>query len=146
VETAIIDSLTAYASAAGMHRLFSLRHDFPDAFYQLQHSAGSTQETHVKLGREHFPYFLSTRTLTITGATLFLQPQGADPADTTGLAISLNGNPAATWSTPPKTNLRSVEIPASGPAITDWAVKVTAGHLDPATVSDVLLLFKYGVS
>ena len=40
VETAIIDSLTAYASTAGMHRLFSLRHDFPDAFYQLLNPAG----------------------------------------------------------------------------------------------------------
>jgi hypothetical protein len=146
VETAIADSLTTFASKAGMHRLFSLRHDFPDAFYQLQHPAGSTQETHVKLGREHFPYFLSTRTLTITGATLFIQPQGADPADTTGLTISLNGSPNATWTTPPKTNLRSADIAASGPALTDWAVKVTAGHLDPAAVNDVLLLFKYGIS
>ena len=146
VETAITDSLTAYASTAGMHRLFSLRHDFPDAFYQLQHPAGTTQETRVKLGREHFPYFLSTRTLSVTGATLFLQPQGADSADTTGLTISLNGNPAATWTTPPKTNLRSADITASGPALTDWAVKVTAGHLDPAAVNDVLLLFKYGIT
>lgn len=146
VETAIADSLTTFASKSGMHRLFSLRHDFPDAFYQLQHAAGSTQETHVKLGREHFPYFLSTRTLTITEAILFLQPQGADPADVTGLAISLNGNPAATWTTPPKTNLRSADIAASGPALTDWAVKVTTGHLDPAAVNDVLLLFKYGIS
>lgn len=146
VETAITDSLTAYASTAGTHRLFSLRHDFPDAFYQLQHPGGTAQETRVRLGREHFPYFLSTRTLTIAGATLFIQPQGADPADTGGLAISLNGNPASTWTTPPKTNLRSADIAASGPALTDWAVKVTAGHLGPAAVKDVLLLFKYRIS
>ena len=56
VETAITDSLTAYASTAGMHRLFSLRHDFPDAFYQLLNPVGAAaQQTRVKLGREHFP-------------------------------------------------------------------------------------------
>jgi hypothetical protein len=145
VETAIVDSLTAYAATAGMHRLFSLRRDFPDAFYQLLNPAGTAQQTHIKLAREHFPYFLSTRTLKITGASLFIQPDGADPVDTTGLTISLNNNPNATWTTPPKTNLRSADIPATGPAVADWAIKITAGHLGSAAVNDVLLLFKYGV-
>ncbi|MGO9507522.1 MAG: hypothetical protein ACLPXZ_09330, partial [Mycobacterium sp.] len=146
VETAIVDSLTAYASTAGMHRLFSLRRDFPDAFYQLLNSGGTVQQTHIKLAKEHYPYFLSTRTLNITGAGLFIQPEGADPVDTTGLTISVNNNPNAAWTTPAKTNLRSADVPTSGPALTDWVIKVTAGHLDPAAVSDVLLLFKYGVS
>jgi hypothetical protein len=144
VEAAIVDSLTAYASTAGMHRLFSLRRDFPDAFYQLLNPAGSAQQTHIKLAKEHFPYFLSTRTLTITGASLFIQPEGADPVDTTGLTISVN-NANGAWTTLPKTNLRSAEIPANGPALADWTIKATAGRLDPAAVSDLLLLFKYGV-
>ena len=146
VETAIVDTLTAYASSTGMHRLFSLRHDFPDAFHQLLNPAGPAQQTHIRLGHEHFPYFLSTRTLNITGASLFIQPQGAAPVDTTGLTISVNDNPNAAWTTRAKTNLRSADIPASGPALADWTIKITTGHLDPTAVSDVLLLFKYGVS
>ena len=146
VETKIVDTLITYASSAGMHRLFSLRRDFPDAFHQLLNPTGTAQQTHVKLGREHFPYFLSTRTLTITGASLFIQPEGANPVDTTGLAISVNDHPSSAWTTPKKTNLRSADIPASGPALADWTIKITTGHLDPAAVSDVLLLFRYGVS
>jgi hypothetical protein len=147
VETAITDSLTAYASTAGMHRLFSLRHDFPDAFYQFLNPVGAAaQQTRVKLGREHFPFFLSTRTLNMTGTSLFIQPEGAGPVDTTDLTISVNNNPNAAWTTPPKTNLRAAEIPASGPALTDWTIKITAGKLNPVAVNDVLLLFKYGVS
>jgi hypothetical protein len=146
VETAIVDTLTAYASSTGMHRLFSLRHDFPDAFHQLLSPAGPAQQTHIRLGREHFPYFLSTRTLNITGASLFIQPHGAAPVDITGLTISVNDNPSAAWATPAKTNLRSTDIPARGPALADWTIKITTGHLDPTAVSDVLLLFKYGVS
>ena len=146
VETKIVDTLITYASSAGMHRLFSLRRDFPDAFRQLLTTTGTAQQTHVKLGREHFPYFLSTRTLTITGASLSIQPEGANPVDTTGLAISVNDRPSSAWTTPEKTNLRSADIPASGPALADWTIKITTGHLDPAAVSDVLLLFRYGVS
>jgi Tc toxin complex TcA C-terminal TcB-binding domain/Neuraminidase-like domain/Salmonella virulence plasmid 28.1kDa A protein len=146
VETKIVDTLITYASSAGMHRLFSLRRDFPDAFHQLLNPTGTAQQAHVKLGREQFPYFLSTRTLTITGASLFIQPEGANPVDTTGLAISVNDHPSSAWTTPAKTNLRSADIPASGPALADWTIKIATGHLDPAAVSDVLLLFKYGVS
>ena len=146
VENAIVDSLTAYASTAGMHRLFSLRHDFPDAFYQLLHPPGTTQETHVTLGRQHFPFFLSSRTLTVAGASIFIQPRGPDPADTAGLTISLNNSQASTWTTPANTKLRSADVSASGPALTDWAAKVTSGRVDPAAVADVLLLFKYTVT
>jgi hypothetical protein len=146
VETNIVDTLTHYASHDGMYRLFSLRHDFPDAFHQLLTVAGTAQQTHVKLGREHFPYFLSTRALHITGASLSIQPEGANPVDTTGLTISVNDHPNAAWTTPEKTRLRSADIPAGGPALADWTIKITTGHLDPAAVSDVLLLFKYRVS
>jgi hypothetical protein len=146
VEAAIVDSLTNYASTAGMHRLFSLRSDFPDAFYQLLNPTGTGQQTVVKLRPEHFPYFLSTRTLDIAGASLFIQPKGTDPVDTTGLTISVNNNPNAPWTTPAKTQLRSADVPAGGPALTDWTIKITAGRLDSAVVNDVLLLFKYRVS
>jgi hypothetical protein len=146
VETAIVDSLTTYASTTGMHRLFSLRHDFPDAFYQLLHPAGTTQETKIKLGREHFPYFLSGRPLTVAGASLFIQSQKTEPADTSGLGISLNNNPSGAWTTPQKTNLRSSDIAASGSALTDWTMKVTTGRLEPSTVGDLLILLKYSVT
>jgi hypothetical protein len=146
VESDLVDTLTAYAATAGIHRLFSLRHDFPDAFNQLLHPADTAQETHIMLGRQHFPYFLSGQNLTIASASLFIQPQGPDPADTTGLTISLNNVPTTAWTTPPNTNLRSADIPAGGPALVDWTVKVAAGHLDPGAINDLLLLFKYTVT
>ena len=97
-------------------------------------------------GASSSPTSYQARTLTITGASLFIQPEGANSVDTTGLAISVNDHPSSAWTTPAKTNLRSADIPASGPALADWTIKISTGHLDLAAVSDVLLLFKYGVS
>ena len=143
----LVDTLTTYAATAGMHRLFSLRHDFPDAFYQLLHPADTAQETHITLGRKHFPYFLSGQTLTIASASLFIQPQGGRPRRHHRPELSRSTTTRlTTWTTPPNTNLRSADIPVSGPALADWAIKVTAGHLDPDAVNDLLLLLKYTVT
>jgi hypothetical protein len=146
VETAIVDSLTTYASTVGMHRLFSLRQEFPDAFYQFLQAAGAGQETRVTLGQQHFPYFLRTRTLSASGASIYVQPKTATPIDTTGLTVSLNGNQNGSWAPVGDTSVSTASIPVSGPVLTAWSLKVTAGHLDPDAVGDLLILVKYAVS
>jgi len=146
VETAIVDSLTTYATTAGMHRLFSLRHEFPDAFYQLMNPIGGAQQTQFDLGTQHFPYFLSSRTLTVARASLFIQPSGQTAADTTGLKITVNGTQAASWTTPANTNLSTTDAAVSGPVLTSWTINITDGHLDPDTVGDILILIRYSVA
>jgi hypothetical protein len=94
----------------------------------------------------HFPYFLSTRKLTVTGVTILLQPVGPEPLDTTDLALSLNGIQSGAWSTPANTNLRAADLAVAGPADAAWTVTVASGHLDPTAIADLLVMLKYTVS
>jgi hypothetical protein len=146
VETQIVDELTTYASTNGMQRLFSLRHDFPNAFQQLMHPPGPAQTTQLVLGAQHFPYFLSKQTLTVAGVSAFLEPTDADPVDTTGLKLTVNGTGSGTWSVPAGTALKKAEVSVSGPALKTWTVAVTKGTLDPTAVADVFVLVSYDVS
>jgi hypothetical protein len=145
VETAMVSGLTQHAATVGLHRLFSLRHDFPSAFHQLMHPSGAQQVT-FELGRQHFPYFLSDRTINLGGVSAYLQPTGKDPVNTTGVALTVNGTATGPFATLPKTNLRTTDVTLSGPALKPWTVEVTTGKLDPAEVGDVLLLLRYTVA
>jgi hypothetical protein len=144
VESAIAGALTQHASTVGLHRLFSLRHDFPSVFHRLLHAEGAQTVT-FELGAQHFPAFLSDRTITAGGAAVYLQPAGNDPVDTAGLALKVNGTTTGPFSTMPKTNLRTADVAVTGPALTPWTVEVTTGELAPDKVSDLYLLINYTV-
>ena len=60
VETNIVDQMKAYAQAKGLFRLISLRHEFPDAYYQLMNPPmGQAPATSFTLESRHFPMWLS---------------------------------------------------------------------------------------
>jgi hypothetical protein len=146
VEQKIVSDLTAYASSAGMHRLFSLRHDFPDAFHLMLHPpAGSAPTAEIDLGPEHFPHFLAGLNLTVGASTLYIEPRGKPAVNTTGVTMTVNGTLGGAWTTLPNTTLRTASISLSGLLLRHWTVKVTGGKLDPNEVNDVLLLVKYMV-
>ena len=133
--------MAAYASTVGLHRLFSLRHDFPDAFHLLPHApTGAAQTAEIDLGPEHFPHFLSDLNLTVAASTLYLQPRTKTAVNTTGLTMTVNGTPDNAWTTLPNTTLRTATIPLSGLLLRHWTVKITGGKLDPNDAADVLLL------
>jgi Tc toxin complex TcA C-terminal TcB-binding domain len=142
VESALSAALAQHAATVGLHRLFSLRHDFPSVFHQLMHPSGAQAVT-FELGPQHFPFFLAGRAIASGGLSVYLQPVGKDPVDTTGLAIKINGTATGPFSTLPKTNLRTADAAVSGPALKPWTVEVSAGKLEPDDVSDVLLLIRY---
>jgi len=143
VETALLDTLTNYATTTGLHRLFSLRHDFPDAYAKLRTATGNTQTTQIEIAATHFPFFLSSQQLSASTMSILLRPKAADPIDTNGLTLSVNGARNSAWNTPPSTKLRSADFAISGPAIATWKIEITSGHLDPAALDDVFILLKY---
>ncbi len=60
VETNIVDQMKAYAQAKGLFRLISLRHEFPDAYYQFMNPPmGQAPATSFTLESRHFPMWLS---------------------------------------------------------------------------------------
>jgi hypothetical protein len=149
VQANIVGQLTDYASdpnAPGLKRLFSLRHDFPNAFQVLLHPSGGTQVAEFDLGAQHFPYFLAERELTLSGMTLYLEPTADTPVDTSGLSVTVNGTAASPWTPLAGTALQSADVPVSGEVLQHWSFNVTGGTLDPANVEDVLILIEYVAS
>jgi Tc toxin complex TcA C-terminal TcB-binding domain/ABC toxin N-terminal region/Neuraminidase-like domain/Salmonella virulence plasmid 28.1kDa A protein len=145
VESQIVDELTTYASANGMQRLFSLRHDFPNAFQQLMYPPGASQATQLEVGTQHFPYFLSAQKLSVTGVSVFLESQDANPVNTTGLKVAVNGTNSGTWSVPAETALKKADVSVSGSPLKTWDVGVSKGTLDPTLISDVFILVSYDI-
>ena len=143
VESALLEKLTSYATNPGLHRLFSLRHEFPDAYAKLRTTTGSKQTTQIDIAATHFPYFLSSQKLSAGTMTIMLRPKGTDPIDTNGLSVTVNGAHSSTWTTLPNTNLPSTDIAVSGAAVNTWKMEITSGRLDPAKLDDVLILLKY---
>ncbi|MFJ8476351.1 neuraminidase-like domain-containing protein [Kitasatospora sp. NPDC094011] len=149
VESRVVGELTQYATSTGLLRLFSLRHDFPAAWQQLTAAAGGgagTGTTSFEVTAQHFPYFLSGRTLSLAAATVQLQPADTGPVDASGLSLTLNGTTGSAWHVPPGTHLTTTDIAVSGPAVGTWTLAVAGPGIDPAKVADVLLLVRYGAA
>ena len=111
--TALNDPKPLVDTDATMNRLFSLRHEFPDAWSQLVNTAGGpTRTCTLQLSKQHFPSFLDYERQTsvngtvpksirleVRGLSAHLSPRGPlpDPVD-----IELNGQtaPATGWAIP----------------------------------------------
>jgi receptor-binding and translocation channel-forming TcA subunit of Tc toxin len=144
VENSIVNSLKKTAQSNGLFRLLSLRFDFPAAYAQLTGpTAPANTSTTFAMDAARFPYFLSSTTLDLTSAQLYLVGQGTGPVTTTGLTMSVNGTTASAWTTDPATGLPTATVPLSGALVGNWTVAVPSGHVDPAKIADVLLLVKY---
>lgn len=77
VEDNILSTITAFASSTGLFRMFSLKYDFPNEFYQLMNSSvTTTQSTIIALTSNHFPYMFADKalSLSIKGNSIFLKP------------------------------------------------------------------------
>src|SRR5262249_50327401 len=134
------------ASSDGLFRLFSLRQDFPDAFALLTHQPQGSQSVTITLGPQHFPYVVSSLALAGSGATVYLEPTGPTPVDTSALHLRLNASSAPKWSPVPNTSLGSAPVAMSGPLTASWSLSVPTGKVDPAEVADLLLLVRYTAS
>jgi hypothetical protein len=125
-------------------RLFSLRHDFPTAFYRLLNPTGPVQSTEFELTKQHFPYFLAAKNLLISKVTVFLKPQGIEPVDTSGLKLFVNKQPAKPWTAfNQQKGLKQADLSISGSPFQNWTLNAGAGGLDKAALADILILVQY---
>lgn len=147
VENQIVDTLKDFAATVGLFRLFSLKHEFPNAFHKLLNPSGAVQTTEFDVTKQHFPYFLADEEKLISGVTVYLKPKGKDPVDTSGLTFSVNGtNVSGGWSTPTKPNLKEGSFLLSGDPIKKWAINAGTDGLDKEKLDDILILIKYAIS
>jgi hypothetical protein len=154
-ETALANLVTAYAANPGFYRLVSLRNDFPDTLHKL--FSDSNQTASFELTPAHFPFLLSSKTLTIVaGCKLYVKPKPTK-AVAASAQVTIN-NVSVVWSDPD--NIPPAAVDASkvdrikggavALALTDspvgiWTINV-GGGLAKDDTEDVLILFKYKTS
>lgn len=136
----------------GLPRLFSLRQEFPNAFHRLLNSQpGSPHSAEFEVTPQHFPYFLSGKTLNLVGATLYLKPKDAGQLDPPGLTVKVNGSESIVgdtnnpWGDAHK-KLKAGVLALSGKPIGTWTIESGPTGLVKEQLEDILLLLKYTVS
>ena len=140
-------SVCEFAFTSGLCRLFSLRHDFPNAFHQLLNPSDNVQAADLEITKQHFPYFLADMELTISGVTVYLKPVGKDAVETAGLNLKVNDtNINGGWSILDKTNLQEGNVLLSGSPVMKWTIDAGTGGLDKKELEDIFILVKYTVS
>jgi len=158
--SALNDPKPLFDPDATMNRLFSLRHEFPDAWSQLVNIAGGpTRTCTLQLSKQHFPSFLDyawqtsvdgtvtkSITLDVTKLTGYLSPHGAMPVDDVGIELNEQQPETDTELGMPAFNL---PIAPGGLSIVNTAVVEFAltvkGTLRAEDWNDLYLLMDYDV-
>ena len=148
VENAVNKWLDELAdSDTGLPRLFSLRQEFPNIFYRfLNPSPGSPQSAEFEITKQHFPYFLSEKTLQLTGVTVYLKPKTKDSSiDPSGFELNDVPPTGNTWESHFDVSMLAGEFALTDSPIKKWAMKAGPPGLDKEQLEDILLLLTYTI-
>jgi hypothetical protein len=145
VEKKIEGILTTFATDNGLYRLLSMKHEFPNSLYKLL-STGGVQSAEFELTKEHFPYFLSNKELSLIQIKVYLKPEGENPVNTSGLVFKINNSEVSdTEWTVTIPNLKEVTIDSTDCPIMIWKIDATTGGLNKEELDDILLLLNYKI-
>lgn len=143
VQSNMLDQLKAYAQTKGLFRLISLRHEFPDAFYQLLNPpAGQTPATTFMLETRHFPVWLAGRTLQAKTVGVWPQAITGQRIAASSLGLNVGGSAVGSWTSDGEGSSRGTVMLAGSP-IRAYPITVTPGALDKAKLADLWFLVSY---
>ncbi|MCW5203407.1 hypothetical protein VU12_10755 [Desulfobulbus sp. US4] len=152
VESAIKTKVIEYSQNPGLFRVFSLSHEFPDAFHRLLTEPDSPQSTEIEIKQEHFPYFMTSFTLTTSSVTIFVRLKEKNTFTLHDLQI--NGKDISftvtTSGNGEKNDLHEGTTSATGALPGAW--KITSGNgtagggLKREEIADILIAIKYQAS
>lgn len=144
VEANILAKLSDFANDPGLYRLISLKHEFPNALYQLLNPAAEQQTTEFDIQKKHFPFFLNDKELTLSpGTKIYLKPKGNEPAELGGPVLKINDQLAEGWADVSGGNLKEATLSLSGNPLGKWTIDVSSGSLDNEQIDDILILLRY---
>ncbi len=144
VEDEMKSSLSEYASN-GLHRLLSLKHEFPTALHQLLNPTADIQSTEIELEMKHFPYFVSGNQLDIDTVTVFLQARDSSRLEATKYDLQIRGEKPVLWEDFGE-NMNSSIYQIKGPALGTWEITENNNKLVDNELEDILILLKYKTS
>ncbi len=137
------------AQGAGLQQLLSLAREFPNELHRLSMPAeGAPQSADLRVGRQHFPFFLRDRELTTTSIALFVRPRDGRTIDATDLVIDVNQASLSGFQPSVGALLASqnVEFQESIHDEGLWRIEIAEGRIDAESLQDLLLLVTYQVS
>lgn len=162
VENELEDNINQMALAgqrSGLFRLFSAKHEFPDAWYRFLHPAqGQSAALTVDLSKNRFPFQFRNRAITISSAMLFLKTKKlAEDQDDSDIVFNVNLQrrdepkvfsedvPFAVSQIP--TLLAAPFDPWPTDGLGEWQIVPTNGVLpDPTRISDIWIVLQYTVA
>ncbi|EDZ46529.1 Putative peptidoglycan binding domain protein [Rhodobacterales bacterium Y4I] len=146
VEASLRARLIAAAQDTPLSRIFSLRREFPDLLHQLTSgSEGAPATGRLRIGREHFPYWMREEELGLTSLRVYaVQPSGAEGPPAASLEIA--GQPAGAWVLDQATGLFAADIDLLGMTLGDetLSLEVSLSAVEP--VSDYVMRLRYGLN
>jgi Tc toxin complex TcA C-terminal TcB-binding domain/Neuraminidase-like domain/Salmonella virulence plasmid 28.1kDa A protein/Putative peptidoglycan binding domain len=156
VEDRIANTLNNVAGSDGLFRLISLKHEFPSLLYQLLHplQQSDPQMTTLQLEKKHFPYFLISRTLTISSTKIYLKSKNKEPIETSSLDLKINDKKVGQvggWTDVTDGNnsvssIKQADVSLTGSPIAQWKINTGANSLNREKLDDLMILFKYTAS
>jgi len=150
VENNIVTLVTNYASTTGLVKLFSMRYEFPDAFYRLINSTLNPQTADFEIMQSHFPYMFSDKQIQLSNMKIFLKNFKTKAITTSGLTVKLNEYSISSWADFPQNDptdnkLKLGEVNATGNPIKKWTIDGGNNGLKVDEVEDILLLMTYKI-
>ena len=136
VETALMDLLNEMvitASETGLYRAFSLRREFPDAFYRFKTDKTLTMQLKASM----LPIFTEGHTPAVEATTLLAQLKGSPGS----YALTLDGAAINLTAKTVFANLLCTETPLPNPLALDTDFTLTAAATDD--LEDLIIAIKY---
>jgi hypothetical protein len=144
--------------STGLVRLFSAKHDYSNDWYRFVHPAdvnATTFTLSISLGPARFPYLYRNCITGIDGLTVAVRPaEGQDTSSFVGqtfLLTAADGSNATLTLSGPDDNyaLPYAETPKtfrSPTAFGTWSLTTQKDQIDPTTIEDLFILFRYTAS
>jgi hypothetical protein len=132
-------------------RLFSLKQDFPDAFYLLMNPAGNQQTTEINITKNHFNRLFANKSLNAEQTMVILKPKEGKTI-TNPTTLTVDNIAAGGWVGIFNSEMKKATIPL-GEFDPIKKVVVTAAGLQPADkglkneeIDDVMILMFFRVT
>lgn len=151
-ENNLADKLIAHAQEEGLFRMFSLRYEFPSAFYLLQSADPAVAAFEVE--QMHFPYVFSNSTLSMDSIKVLLKPK-RNHAITTLPSITIDGNQEVVFSpaddiaypgSAGNTNtIRGGSCATSENPIKQWTIAIENNEDNREHLEDIIIVVRYKI-
>jgi hypothetical protein len=141
VETGITNMLNALNEDKGLYRIFSMKHEFSSFLYKLLSMAGAAQ-AEFDITKQHFPYFLSDKGLTLSEVKVYLKPKGNEAVTMPGV-FKINSQDVVWENELDIGILKGGEVNLQGDIIKRWSIET--GGLSNEVIDDILIFIRYRI-